>query len=126
MTSFHSRQDALSMDKLLEDEKQRNKADTWSKLRKDDKLLKLDIFANIWCEENSNIMVNDLILFLHICLDKNKLKNKKDIIYDRITMEIKKIPSLHYTDGVFSLITDVKRISTLKSLTPKRIALNCN
>ena len=123
MSLSHCRYDALSMDKLLENEKEHNKTESWNKLEKIDKINKLNIYANMWCEKNeynTDLLYNDLIIFLHVCLDKNKLKNKKDIIYDKSTMKIKSIPSLHYANGVFSLITDIKRISTLKSLTPKR------
>jgi hypothetical protein len=126
MSLSHCRHDALSMDKLLEDEKERNKYESWNKLEKMDKMIKITEFASVWCEKNNcstECNVNELISYLQICLEKNKLKNKKDIIYDKCTMSIKSIPSLHYTNNAFFLHTDNKRISTLKSLTPKRILI---
>jgi hypothetical protein len=157
------RHDASSMDRLLENEKERNKTESWNKLEKKDKVQKFIAFAEIWREKGGHSVDRreNLVRFLCECLEKNKLKNKKDIVYDKETMQIKSIPSLLFEDngdhgsdsgvgvgddvgcsvesgrekekgkekekekekenGTFSLITDVKRISTLKSLTPKRI-----
>ena len=57
-------------------------------------------------------------------MDKNKLQKTKDVIYDKNTKEITNVPALHFNsqNHNFTLkIVDSKRVSTLKSLTPKRI-----
>ena len=59
------------------------------------------------------------------CLEKMKLQKTKDVVYDKETKEITSIPALHFNINShhFTLkIMDTKRVSTLKSLTPKRIS----
>jgi hypothetical protein len=56
-------------------------------------------------------------------LEKNKLQKTKEVNYDKEKREIISIPSLFFntTSRSYTLkIVDNKRISTLKSLTPKR------
>ena len=63
--------------------------------------------------------------FFKSCLDKNKLNKSKDVIYNKEERVIISIPALHYNQVTknFTLkIMDNKRVSTLKSLTPKRKA----
>ena len=62
--------------------------------------------------------------FFKSCLDKNKLAKSKDVVYNKEEMKIISIPSLHFNqlNHNFTLkIMDTKRVSTLKSLTPKRM-----
>jgi hypothetical protein len=123
VTNATSRHNATSMDLLLENEKERNKTESWNKLEKADRVEKLRVFADNWTETDGDANAETktrLFIFLRECLDKNKLKNKKDIVYDKESMTIKSIPLLVYADHVFSLISDSKRMSTLKSLTPRR------
>lgn len=120
MISNTLRYDADSMDLLLEKEKNKNKTESWNKLEKSEKINKLHSFANYWSTKNNQSTKIILSLFLLECLEKNKLKNKKDIVYDKESMQIKNIPSLSFENEKFKLITDIKRVSTLKSLTPKR------
>ena len=116
-----------NIDEMLEKEKQHNKTETWNKLDKTVKMQKLHIFSEKYGKEN-NLSVKEiktLKLFFSTCLTKNKLQKKKDINYDKDTCEIASIPSLFFNNinRNFTLkIMDVKRISTLKSLTPKRIS----
>ena len=55
-------------------------------------------------------------------LDKKKLQRVKDVIYDKVVGIIKDIPALSYTKQTkhFTLKNIDKRVSTLKSLTPKK------
>ena len=116
-----NRHNATSMDLLLENEKERNKTESWNKLEKADRVEKLRVFADNWTETDADADTKiRLFHFLRECLDKNKLKNKKDIVYDKESMTIKSIPSLVYADHAFTLVADSKRMSTLKSLTPRR------
>ena len=64
-----------------------------------------------------------LILFFRDCLERKKLQRVKDVIYDKDVGIIKNIPALHYTKSTkhFTLKNTEKRVSTLKSLAPKKI-----
>uniref|UniRef100_A0A6C0B2I1 Uncharacterized protein n=1 Tax=viral metagenome TaxID=1070528 RepID=A0A6C0B2I1_9ZZZZ len=115
-----------TIDALLELEKQNNKNENWNKLEKSLKIQKLHVFAEKYGRENS-MPVKDIKLlktFFIDCLEKNKLQKTKDVTYDKESKEIINIPALHFnvTNRNFTLkIVDTKRVSTLKSLTPKRI-----
>lgn len=113
------------IDELLEKEKQSNKLDSWNKLDKMTKITKLVAFAEKYGQENKLVEpeVVQLKQFFIGCLDQSKLHKSKDVIYDRDSMEIREIPALfiHPVHRNFTLrITDNKRVSTLKSLAPKK------
>ena len=58
------------------------------------------------------------------CLDRKKLQRVKDVIYYKTLGEIKEIPALSYnkSNNHFTLKNlDAKRVSTLKSLPPKKL-----
>ena len=63
-----------------------------------------------------------LAAFLKDCLDRKKLQRVKDVIYDKTEGVIKEIPALSYTKSSkhFTLKNLEKRVSTLKSLAPKK------
>lgn len=114
------------MDKILEKEKQHNKTESWIKLDKTVKIQKLHQFAEKYGKEHSLPVkdIKSLKAFFIDCLEKNRINKTKDVVYGKETHEITAIPSLHFnqTTRSFTLkITDAKRVSTLKSLTPKRI-----
>ena len=117
------------IDSLLEKEKLHNKSETWNKLDKTIKIQKLHIFAEKYGKDN-NFPVKDiksLKAFFIDCLEKNKLQKTKDVNYDKEKREIISIPALFFnvSNRNFTLkILDTKRVSTLKSLTPKRSILN--
>ena len=113
------------MDKLLEHEKQHNKTETWIKLDKTVKIQKLHQFAEKYGKEHTLPVkdVKTLKSFFVNCLEKNKLNKTKDVTYNKDSHDIVAIPSLHFNQIArnFTLkIVDAKRVSTLKSLTPKR------
>ena len=61
--------------------------------------------------------------FLKECIEHKKLQRVKDVIYDKETGIIKDIPALCYVKlkKHFTLKNmDAKRVSTLKSLAPKK------
>ena len=118
--------DYKSIDDLLEKEKQHNKTEIWIKLDKTIKIQKLHQYAEKYGKEHSLPIkdVKSLKTFFISCLEKNKLNKTKDVAYNKENGEISAIQSLHFnqTNRNFTLkITDVKRVSTLKSLTPKRV-----
>jgi len=116
------------IDSILEQEKQMNKSETWNKLNKTVKIQKLHNYAEKYAKEHK-IGVKDtktLKTFFISCLEKNKLQKSKDLVYNKDTQEISEIPSLVFHSEIrnFTLKnTDKSRVSTLKSLTPKKMPI---
>ena len=126
ITISSSEECSVSIDQMLEMEKQHNKNEQWNKLDKTVKIQKLHQYAEKYGKENSLPIkdIKSLKVFFISCLDSNKLHKTKDVIYDKTSREITAIPSLHFNQISRSYtlkIMDSKRVSTLKSLTPKRI-----
>ena len=116
---------ASDVDALLEKEKLRNKGDVWIKLDKTMRIQRLNDYADTYGKENdmSSKDIRLLRNFFKNCLDKNKLNKAKDVVYNKETRIITSIPALHFNQvtKTFTLkIMDTKRVSTLKSLTPKK------
>jgi hypothetical protein len=115
-----------ALDALLENEKQHNKSDTWNKLNKTMRIQKLHQYAETYGQANKLPVkeIKSLKMFFNDCLDKSKLQRTKDIVYDKEKGIITQIPALHLnaTTRSFTLKNmDSKRVSTIKSLTPKKI-----
>lgn len=117
--------DVSELDALLEKEKIRNKGEVWIKLDKTIRKQKLEEYAEKYGKEH-DMSSKDLKLlktFFNNCLEKNKLNKSKDVVYNKDERTITSIPALHFNQVTknFTLkILDTKRVSTLKSLTPKR------
>lgn len=116
--------DVSELDELLEKEKQRNKGEIWTKLDKMIRIQKLHEFAERYGKEH-NLPVKEiksLKAFFKTCLDKNKLKKSKDVVYNKEQRFIVSVPALHFNQVTknFTLKLMDKRVSTLKSLTPKK------
>jgi hypothetical protein len=114
-----------NLEKFLEDEKNNNNNEPWCKLNKTIKTKKLIEFVEIY-KKNKDLNEEEealLINFLKDCLDRKKLLRVKDVIYDKINGIIKDIPALTFTKANkhFTLKNMDKRVSTLKSLTPKKV-----
>jgi len=115
-----------NVDKMLEKEKQHNKTETWNKLDKIMKTQKLHAYAEKYGKDHSLPVkdIKSLKSFFLDCLEKNKLNKTKDVVYNKDTKEVSAIPALYFnqTNRAFTLkIIDAKRVSTVKSLTPKRV-----
>ena len=113
-----------NLETFLENEKNNNINEPWSKLDKTMKTKKILIFAEYYKKEK-NIDENQyatLIQFLKDCLDRKKLQRVKDVIYDKNTGTIKDIPGLFHNKvkNHFTIKNTDKRVSTLKSLMPKK------
>jgi hypothetical protein len=113
------------IDTLMEQEKQHNKNDIWSKLNKNMKTQKLHAFAEKYGKEHALSLKETKALkaFFLESLEKGKLQKTKDVSYDKEKREIQGIPALHYDipNNHFTLKSlDTKRVSTLKSLSQKR------
>ena len=124
-TPFENELNYLEIAKYLENEKNKNKQDSWNKLDKTDKIQKLHAFAEKYGKDNGIPIkeIKNLKMFFKDCLEKNKLQKTKDVVYDKELHSITSIPALLFNvnSRAFTLkIMDLKRVSTIKSLTPKR------
>mgnify|MGYP006899650249 CR=1 FL=1 len=120
-----SSNDISNLDKFLEAEQINNNSEPWCKLNKTIKVKKLDEYTEVYSDGNK-LDANEcqiLATFLKDSLDKKKLSRVKDVIYDKTSGIIKDIPALVYTKSTkhFTLKNIDKRVSTLKSLAPKKI-----
>ena len=113
------------IDNLLEKEKQHNKSEPWNILDKTVKIQKLHQFAEKYGKEHGIPIkeIKSLKMFFNTCLENNKLQKAKDVVFEKDSRDISSIPALFFNNVThnFTLrIVDAKRVSTLKSLTPKR------
>ena len=120
-----SSNDISNLEKFLNDEQIHNSNEPWCKLNKTIKMKKLLEFVEVYkkdkkLDENE---VKQLMTFFKDSLDKKKLCRVKDVVYDKVNGNIKEIPSLTYIKSTkhFTLKNMDKRVSTLKSLAPKKI-----
>jgi hypothetical protein len=113
-----------NLEKFLEDEKNNNKNEPWCKLNKTIKTKKLIEYSETYKKENNldSSEAELLILFFKDSLERNKLHKVKDVLYDKTSGIVKEVPALHYVKATkhFTLKNIDKRISTLKSLAPKK------
>ena len=120
-----SQVDQDEFEKILEKAKQKNKGEVWIKLDRPMRKTKLQEYADRYGKEQ-NMNSKEIIQlknFLFGCLDKNKLNKSKDVVYNKEERIISSIPALHFnqvTKNYTLKIMDTKRVSTLKSLPPKR------
>jgi len=114
-----------NLDLFLENEKNNNINEPWSKLDKTLKIKKLLTYAENYKNEKSlnDEEYNQFISFLKDCLDRKKFQRVKDVIYDKTTGLVKEIPGLFHNKqkNHFTIKNLEKRVSTSKSLAPKKI-----
>ena len=113
------------INQFLDNEKKYNKTESWIRLNKTEKIQKLHQFAEKYGKDNSlpTKDIRNLKTFFTESLNNNKLQKTKDVLYDKDNQVILNVPSLHFNISArnFTLkIIDVKRVSTIKSLTPKK------
>ena len=114
-----------NLDKFLEDDKTNNQNEPWSKLDKTIKTKKIMIFVEKYSKTNDLTLEEETLLrtFLRDCLDRKKLQRVKDVEYDKTNGEVTNIPALSFNKASnhFTLKNlDKNRVSTLKSLPPKK------
>jgi len=117
--------DLSNLDKFLENERINNVNEPWCKLNKTLKTKKIQEYVeNNYKKENglSNEESELLITFLKDSLNHKKLQRVKDVVYDKENGIVKDIPALCYMKSLkhFTLKNIDKRVSTLKSLAPKK------
>lgn len=119
-----SSNDLTNLDKFLQNEKNNNDNEPWCKMNKTIKIQKINNFVENYKTTNKLSCEEAELLssFLKDCIDRKKLSRVKDVVYDKENGIIIEIPALHYikTTKHFTLKNLDKRISTLKSLTPKK------
>jgi hypothetical protein len=124
LPEIKSSNDLSNLDKFLENEKNNNINEPWCKLNKTVKMKKIQDYVYSYKKENnlSDEESELLMIFLKDCLDRKKLQRVKDVIYDKENGIVKDIPALCYTKTTkhFTLKNIDKRVSTLKSLAPKK------
>ena len=114
-----------NLDIFLENEKNNNVNEPWSKLDKTIKTKKMLQYAEVYKKEKNldETEYNNLIVFFKDCLDRKRLQRVKDVVYDKTTGQIKDIPGLLHNKmrNHFTIKNIDKRVSTSKSLAPKKI-----
>jgi hypothetical protein len=118
----------VQIDELLESEKKTMNTESWNKLDKRLKIQKLHAYAEKYGRENA-LPVKDvkaLKMFFSECLSKDKLSKVKDVEYDKQMGVINSISGLSFNviSRSFTIRNLEKKVSTLKSLTPKRQAVD--
>jgi hypothetical protein len=117
------------LDNMLTRETAQNKTQGWNKLDKTVKIEKLNIFAKKYGETNdyNEEQINSLKRFLRDCLDKSKLKNTKDIYYNKETNEVVNIPSLSMNSETHNFTLRNVEVSvnkkTLKNIPSRNISI---
>lgn len=123
-SKISSSNDLSNLDKFLENEKNNNINEPWCKLNKTIKTKKMEEYVEVYKQQNSLNHEESCILFsfLKDCIDRKKLQRVKDVIYNKENGTIIEIPALCYvkSNKHFTLKNIDKRISTLKSLAPKK------
>jgi len=113
-----------NLELFLENEKNNNSNEPWCKLNKTIKTKKLLDYVELYKKENNldDEEAKILVIFLKDSVDRKKLCRVKDVNYDKSNGIIKDIPALTYIKSSkhFTLKNVDKRISTLKSLAPKK------
>ena len=116
--------DISNIDAFLEKECLINKCEPWSKLDKTAKIHRLYEYAEKLSHEHKlNIQEFKLLKkYISLRLDKKQLQCVKDVNYDKEGGKIVSIPNLNFNKITrkFTLKRDHKRVSTLKSLAPKK------
>ncbi len=112
------------IDMLLEQEKQSMNTEPWNKLDKRLKIQKLHAYAEKYGVQHalSQKDIKALKAFFSDCLTKDKLSKVKEIDYDRNTGIINNVFGLllNVSTRAFTIRNVDKKVSTLKSLTPKK------
>lgn len=116
--------DVTNIESFLEKERSINKKQHWSKLSK---LTKKNKILDYWREYSNKHELpetekQELKVFLLKSLDRKKLQRVKDVIYDVETQMIINIPTLtiNKQTNKYTLKNLDKKISTLKSLAPRK------
>lgn len=106
---------------FLDDEKNKNKLETWNKLNKSIKNKKIEEYVNKYIQDNKceETDKDSLCLYLQSRINQGKLSKNKEVLYDKNSGIIKDIPGFIYnkhTKHITIKNIDSKHVSTLKNL----------
>ena len=106
---------------FLVDESNANKAETWTKLNKTQKLLRLNNYVETILKTKYNLSNDEVIYtknYLQKSIERKNLSKAKEIVYNKEDSFIINIPCLIFNDDsrIFILKKDDKHISTVKCL----------
>jgi hypothetical protein len=106
---------------FLDDEKNKNKLETWNKLNKSIKNKKIEEYVCKYIQDNKceETDKDHMCMYLQARINQGKLSKNKEVIYDKNTGLIKDIPGFIYnkhTKHVTIKNIDLKHVSTLKNL----------
>lgn len=107
-----------NIEQFLNRESMQNTKKPWNKLEKSIKRKKLSKFVETFPTKHKEMLKQ----YLYQCLERKKLQRTKDVIYDMDKGKIEKIPGLSFNknSNKYTLRRIDKKISTLKSLAPKK------
>lgn len=111
----------IDLNAFLLNEQKNNKSATWSKLTKMNKIYKLNEYTEQVLKEKNELTneeVDEIKKYLKVRLDRKKLGNAKEIIYNKEEQKIKDIPGFLFNKQTrnFTLKNQEKRASSLKNL----------
>lgn len=112
---------AVDLNEFLLNEQKNNKTATWSKLTKMNKIYKLNEYTDDVLKEKNELTneeVNEIKKYLKVRLDRKKLGNAKEIIYNKEEQKITDIPGFSFNkqSRKFTLKNHEKTASSLKNL----------
>lgn len=116
---------------VLDNERKNNSKESWNKLDKGIKIAKLCNYAEKYGVDNkiTESNVQYLKTFFINCIENGKLQKTKDVMYDKNIGVIQNVPALYFNTNLrrYTLRNlDSKHVTTIKSLTPKKITNNKN
>jgi hypothetical protein len=106
---------------FLVDESNANNAETWTKLNKTQKLLRLNNYVETILKTKYNLSIDEVIHtkdYLQKTIERKNLSKAKEIVYNKEENFIINIPFLIFNEDtrIFILRKDDKHISTVKCL----------
>jgi len=88
------------LDSFLENDKNRNLKDNWSKLDRSTKNIKINDFITLYSQTHHLSSINEVQLacFLKDCLINKRLHRIKDVVYDKKEGILSDIPGLYFNE----------------------------
>jgi hypothetical protein len=115
--------DISNLDFLLDEETEQSKKESWNKLDKSAKMLKINEYIKKLTIQHklSTAEIKTLKEYLSNTLDKKNLQKNKDVSYIKDSGILEGIPNLHFNNSTrkFTLKKQIQQ-SALKSLGPTR------
>ena len=116
---------STELETMISNDVQVKKNESWNKLDKTQKSLHINKFClKLKLEYNlSQDEFNETLKYLNKCIERKFLNKAKDIIYDKENNQIINIPNFIFLNDTrkFYLKKDDKHVSTVKSLSDKKI-----